>query len=392
MIRTKPERRTTPADRFLLELSAELPQPTILARWQDVNAVLRIGMMSGLQMQLDATLTLLCDTCAEITPYRLGLAYFYDAKLERSILRLLCDKSGAKSSPADQQQLRERLHTANLLDLWGRIHRKPVRVRRGDSQEVDEIFAIIGGEAVVALPLFVNGRVMGSLQLVSDDREAFSQEDVQLLWVLLHVAENLLTREHANESLMMFAFTDHLTGLRTRGYFEQQLELEIKRSARKAEAFALLMLDIDNFKTLNDTYGHGIGDQVLREIAAVLTEDMREVDTVARYGGEEFVIILPETTEPEGFAVAERIRNAVAERTFLRGPEMSGIAPLRLTISIGIANFPADSHDKKDLMGLADAALYAAKSQGRNRVVTHGVVIESAAPVAPIAPARKEAV
>jgi diguanylate cyclase (GGDEF)-like protein len=95
------------------------------------------------------------------------------------------------------------------------------------------------------------------------------------------------------------------------------------------------------------------------------------VDTVARYGGEEFVIILPETTEQEGVAVAERIRNAVAERSFLCGPEMAGIAPLALTISIGISNFPADSHDKKELMGFADAALYAAKAQGRNRVNTH---------------------
>lgn len=386
MIPAKPERRTTPADKFLLELSAELPQQTILARWQDVNAVLRIGMMSGLQMQLDATLTLLCATCVAITPFRLGLAYFYDAKVERSTLRLLCDQSCTKASPADQQQLRERLHAANLLDLWGRIHRQPVRVGRRESDEVDEVFAITGGEAILALPLFVNGRVMGSLQLVSDDPKAFSREDAQLLWVLVHVAENLLTREHANESLMMFAFTDHLTGLRTRGYFEQQLALEIKRSARKEEAFALLMLDIDHFKTLNDTYGHGIGDQVLREIAVVLTEDMREVDTVARYGGEEFVIILPETTGPEGLAVAERIRHAVAERTFLSGPEMSGIAPLQLTISIGIANFPADSHGKRELMGFADAALYAAKSQGRNRVVTHAMVMEA------IAPARKEAV
>lgn len=374
---SKSERRTTSGEKFLLELSAELPQQTLHDRWRDVNAVLRVSMMSGLQMQLDATLTLLCDTCAEITAYRLGLAYFYDAKLESSTLRLLCDRSskgngaGTVAEPANQQTLREKLHASNLLDLWGRIHRKPVRVRRGDAAELDEIFALTGGETILALPLFVNGRVMGSLQLISADRRAFSQEDAQLLWVLVHVAENLLTREHANESLMMFAFTDHLTGLRTRGYFEQQLELEIKRSERKEEGFALLMLDIDNFKTLNDTYGHSIGDQVLREIAAVLTEDMREVDTVARYGGEEFVIILPETTAEEGIAVAERIRHAVAARTFLSDPHLDGIAPLALTISVGISNFPADSRDKKELMGFADAALYAAKAQGRNRVITH---------------------
>ena len=371
MIPERTDRRTTVPERFLLDLCAELSQQTVHDRWQHVNTVLRVGMMSGLQMQLGATLTLLCDLCAEITPFGLGLAYFWDAKDERSALRVACDKSGGGPRV---EHVKERLSdpaNTNILDLWCRIHRKPLRVRRGEHAEVDRVLNVVGGESVLALPLFVNGRVMGSLQLVSAEADAFSDEDAQLLWVLVHVAENLLTREHANESLMMFAFTDHLTGLRTRGYFEQQLELEIKRSERKQEPCALLMLDIDHFKKLNDTWGHGIGDQVLREVAQVLTQDMREVDTVARYGGEEFVIILPETTEAEGLAVAERIRSAVEQAIFLDGPQMAGIAPLRLTISIGVSTFPAQARDKRELMKFADAALYAAKDMGRNRVVVY---------------------
>lgn len=388
MIQEKPERRTASPERFLLDLRAELPQRTLQDRWQHVNTVLRIGMMSGLQMQLGATLSLLCDACAEITPFRTGLAYFWDAKSESSLLRLVCDKASDKAGDKSGDQagnqscahpgrpsakpdhVKERLGDANILDLWCRIHRKPLRVPRGHHHEVDHILDVTGGEVVLALPLFVNGRVMGSLQLVAADPAALTDEDAQLLWVLVHVAENLLTREHANESLMLFAFTDHLTGLRTRGYFEQQLELEIKRSERKQEAFALLMLDIDHFKRLNDTYGHGIGDQVLREVAAVLTQDMREVDTVARYGGEEFVIILPEATEAEGAAVAERIRNAVAQEVFLRDAKLE-IAPLRLTVSIGLCTFPHDGRDRRELVEFSDAALYAAKAGGRNCVMPY---------------------
>ncbi|HUS18647.1 MAG TPA: sensor domain-containing diguanylate cyclase [Terriglobales bacterium] len=375
MVQQKSEPSAVPPQNSLLDLCADLPQQTILNRWQDVNTVLRIGMMSGLQMQLGATLNLLCDSCYTIAPFRTGLAYFWDAKSERSSLRMVCDR-GDGDLPIDQARLKERLHDANLLDLWCRIYRQPVRIRRGESPQVDAILADTGGQAALALPLFVNGRVMGSLQLFAGHADAFTDDDAQLLWVLVHVAENLLTREHANESLMMFAFTDHLTGLRTRGYFEQQLELEIKRSERKEEQFALLMLDIDKFKCLNDTYGHSIGDQVLREMAAVLTQDMREVDTVARYGGEEFVIILPETTPEEGMRVAERIRSAVEKTTFLSGPgplEVTavGIAPLALTISIGVSNFPADTRDKRELAEFSDAALYAAKAKGRNLVVPY---------------------
>lgn len=97
----------------------------------------------------------------------------------------------------------------------------------------------------------------------------------------------------------------YLTGLKTRGYFEQQLDLEIKRSERKIQKFALLMIDIDHFKQLNDRYGHHVGDQVLRDVCAILRKDMREMDTVARYGGEEFVIILPETGAAGALYVAQ---------------------------------------------------------------------------------------
>jgi diguanylate cyclase (GGDEF)-like protein len=215
--------------------------------------------------------------------------------------------------------------------------------------------------------LFVQGRVLGSLQLFAAKQDAFSDEDAQLLWTLVSVAENLLTREQANEGLLRFAFTDYLTGLRTRGYFEQQLDLELKRSERKGEPFSLLMVDIDHFKPINDTYGHHVGDQVIRQVTAQLVKDMREVDTVARYGGEEFVIILPETSEQEAMSVAQRLRRAVQNSKF----EIEGLeGDERLTISIGIAVYGRDATSRQKLIECADAALYTAKSRGRNQVLT----------------------
>jgi len=218
------------------------------------------------------------------------------------------------------------------------------------------------------VPMFVSNRVMGSLQLFASTRDAFTQEDAQLLWMLSLVSEALLTRDYGNEGLIRFAFTDYLTGLKTRGYFEQQMELEIKRCERKKTHFALLMIDIDFFKQLNDTHGHHAGDQILRDVASLLMRDMREVDTVARYGGEEFVIVLPETGDAGGRLVAERLRRAVEQAKFFAG---SPSAIERLTISVGVAIFDQDAHFRRDLIEFADAALYAAKVRGRNRTVLY---------------------
>jgi diguanylate cyclase (GGDEF)-like protein len=250
---------------------------------------------------------------------------------------------------------------------------KPILVSVGDWPEVDTLLAAVGVGSAVAVPVLVNNRVMGSLQLFSKAANGYDKEDAQLLWMLARVAENLLARERANEGLIHFAFTDHLTGLRSRGYFEQQLESEVKRSERKQVPFVLLMLDIDHFKRLNDNYGHHIGDQVLRQVGRILMKDMREVDTVARYGGEEFVIILPETTEQEGFAVAQRIRKAMEQADFIiDSPESPFGSPKeKLSISIGLSVFGSGIKMKRELVEFADAALYVAKRQGRNTVVRH---------------------
>ena len=128
------------------------------------------------------------------------------------------------------------------------------------------------------------------------------------------------------------------------------------------------MVDIDFFKQLNDRYGHHAGDQVLRDVAAILMRDMREVDTVARYGGEEFVIILPETNGPGALFVAERLRRAVEQSKFFAG---SPHAVEHLSISIGVAIFGQDAKFKRDLIECADSAMYAAKNSGRNRVLLY---------------------
>jgi diguanylate cyclase (GGDEF)-like protein len=161
-------------------------------------------------------------------------------------------------------------------------------------------------------------------------------------------------------------FRDELTGLYNRRYLNQELPSEMERFRRFGHPFSLLMLDLDHFKRVNDTYGHQAGDQVLRDLSGVLQQTARLYDRAVRYGGEEFVIILPQVSREEAVVAAERIREAVAAHEFRYKDQDLG----RLTVSIGAATYPMDAMNAEALVSRADQALYQAK-ETRNAVVAY---------------------
>ncbi|HJX01401.1 MAG TPA: sensor domain-containing diguanylate cyclase [Terriglobales bacterium] len=344
---------------FAVHPKSELSPEVLGKRWRGVQAILRMATITGSQMQLGPALNLICDLAGMIVSFDSACVYFWNEPQEKTELRL-------RRGHVDERP--QVPWGGNLLHFWVTQNAVPLLIESGKYAESDAELKAAGARSALVLPLFVKGRVLGSLQLFCEKSDGFNDDDAQLLWTLVLVSENLLTREQANEGLLRFAFTDYLTSLRTRGYFEQQLDLEVKRSDRKQEQFSLLMVDIDHFKALNDTYGHHVGDVVLRQVTALLVKDMREVDTVARYGGEEFVIILPEASEQEAISVAQRLRKAVQNSNF----QIEGTnGDEKLTISIGIAVYGRDARCRQQLIEYADAALYAAKSRGRNQVLTY---------------------
>ncbi|HEY6233054.1 MAG TPA: diguanylate cyclase [Pyrinomonadaceae bacterium] len=157
------------------------------------------------------------------------------------------------------------------------------------------------------------------------------------------------------------AFTDHLTGLANRRRFERQLEREVGRVERFGHPFTLLMLDIDSFKKLNDSFGHDAGDDAIRRLSRVLREGTRGIDLAARIGGEEFAVLLVETNKVGGFEVAERLRASIKS---LELPQAGGI-----TASFGVAECPSDAQTAPEILKAADVALYEAKRNGRDQVV-----------------------
>lgn len=165
---------------------------------------------------------------------------------------------------------------------------------------------------------------------------------------------------------------DYLTGIYNRRFFMERFHEELSWSSRQAEPISLMMLDIDHFKKINDTYGHGCGDEILKQIANTMTAVLRIEDVVARYGGEEFIILLPNTDVEGVFTAAEKLRAAVHDKDFFCE---NGSTRIPVTVSIGVTAYAPYNEclylPPDRLIGQADSALYAAKEQGRNRVVAH---------------------
>ena len=193
---------------------------------------------------------------------------------------------------------------------------------------------------------------------------------VELVSLLLSKMSVAAARAKYFEDAQHCAITDLLTGLYNKAYFTEAIKREISRGKTSQEPLSLIMFDFDNFKELNDTKGHIEGDRILKEIGNMLKDQIRSVDIACRYGGEEFTVILPETSQEDAFAMAERLRKTVEE-------QFQGLT----TISLGLVTCMNSSLDAKNMIQQADIALYKAKSLGKNRTVNFVVIDKSIAPI-----------
>ncbi|MEW6325012.1 MAG: sensor domain-containing diguanylate cyclase [Nitrospirota bacterium] len=219
--------------------------------------------------------------------------------------------------------------------------------------------------SLLCVPIMNKKRTVGVIEAANKSGNGpFNEQDLNLLVKLVEQAEIAIERAYLYQKMADLAVTDDLTKLFNFRYLDQTLDIEIRRGQRYGANVSLIFMDMDYFKQVNDRYGHLMGSRVLIEVAQILIQNLRDVDIIARYGGDEFVVVLPETPLDVTFRIAQRLKQALREHTFL---EAEG-HPVNLTASYGIANYPTHARNKKDLIRLADQAMYRAKNSGRDQI------------------------
>ncbi len=227
------------------------------------------------------------------------------------------------------------------------------------------LYPHLTARSALCLPIRVKKQVIGVIQMVNRlEQEYFTEDDVALLEKLLDQSALAIERSDVFQKMSDLVTTDDLTHLYNLRYLDRVLEVEMKRSRRYKSSLALIFIDLDYFKQVNDNHGHIMGSQVLVEIADILVESLRAVDVIVRYGGDEFVVLLPNTTLKKAMRVAERVRVAIRDFKFL---QKEGLA-LQITASFGIAGYPEHAKNRTELIHFADRAMYASKTKGRDMV------------------------
>jgi diguanylate cyclase (GGDEF)-like protein len=245
-------------------------------------------------------------------------------------------------------------------------YRITARVVRPIGQLSEAVRRVMLGQAELEIPEVSSRDEIGLLTRTFNDmiqQQRAQREEIEE--ANRHLKDRNLRLQQANEVLNQLSITDGLTRLHNHRFFQDHLTREIRRVERTQEPLAILVIDIDDFKRLNDRLGHAAGDEILARIAQILNGAVRGSDLCARYGGEEFVILAPGTDTHGAYALAEKVRTAIAESSFIVD---DSLRPLRVTVSVGVAAFTGN---RKRFFQKADQALYRAKADGKNCVIVH---------------------
>ena len=219
--------------------------------------------------------------------------------------------------------------------------------------------------SIVGLPIKYQQRVVGVMTVSRYTTNPFTKQEIHLLTVLCQQASVAISNARLHESVKELANKDTLTCLPNRRALDRQLEQEVQRSNRNGQFFSVVMIDLDGFKAVNDTYGHSIGDEVLAQVAHILQENIRSIDFLARYGGDELTLILPETDAKHGMIAAQKLARILLETDI----KVSNGQSVRLGFTGGLAEYPTHAGNASELLRAADAALYTAKRHHRGSVL-----------------------
>ena len=334
---------------------APLPQDPLVQSYRQLADVFH-HILS--EQSLDNLLERIADTLAELVPH--DTLSIYQADEAQTVLIPVL----ARDTWADKI-MSSRSEFGVGITGWAALHREPVRTNQA---HLDPRTVTVPGtpedepEALIAVPLIARGIVKGTLNIYRLGEDAsFSDDEFELACRFADAAALALDNAQIRARLEYQAQTDSLTGLYNHRYFHERLRAELTRASRSRDAVAVLMLDIDDFKRVNDVHGHGSGDQVLTDLADLLRGALRGSDVVCRLGGEEFGVIMPSGDAGDALTLARRLTDA------LDGVEFGPAG--KITISVGISQGPEHAMNPRELVACAEAAMMTAKARGKNQIV-----------------------
>jgi diguanylate cyclase (GGDEF)-like protein len=311
------------------------------------------------EQSLDALLERIADTLAALVPYE--ALTIYEADEGRRMLQPMMARTDYHA-----EVMRNRPRFGEGLTGWAVQHRRPVWTNRA---HLDPRASTVAGtpnepEAMIVVPLIARGTLKGALNMYRiGDEAAFFEHEFELAKYLGDAAALAIDNAQIRARLEYLAQTDSLTGLYNHRFFHERLRAELTRASRQHDSVAVLMFDLDDFKRVNDVYGHGAGDQLLVQIARLSKETVRASDVVCRIGGEEFGVIMPSCDAGDALGLASRL----IER--LRGLELEPMG--KMTLSIGVSQGPQHAMNPRELIACAEAAMMTAKARGKNQVVLY---------------------
>jgi diguanylate cyclase (GGDEF)-like protein len=245
---------------------------------------------------------------------------------------------------------------------WSKVIASGTTYIENDLSAAPDAFRLFSeARSRLSIPLISFGQTLGVLTLHSSRLNAFQRSELQSLEAVADICASSIQNAHYVERIRKLSYLDGLTGIFNRRYFELRIMEEIERARRSQAGMAVVIADIDQFKRLNDEFGHLLGDEVLRQVSSLFHQHLRKIDVVCRYGGEEFALLLASTNADHAMGVAEKLRKLV------EGWQFPGV-PRMVTISAGVAAFPDHGSARDELVHAADLGLYVAKQAGRNRV------------------------
>jgi len=320
------------------------------------HASAALGAAVNEQAVLDAAL----GAAAQIVGYDFAAVSQYDGQTRQHSIKRAIGEGAAELS---HFSFRDNTSLTAMA-----VHNRHYLPYRGDFDAQSQVVYtrnrnLSGMQSLLILPLVVREAAIGTLALAARRRDAFGAEVRPALQLLANQLAVALSNAASVARLEELATTDGLTGCFNKRYFNDELKQRLQAAQRFGRKLSLIIVDLDHFKTVNDTYGHHTGDVVIQELGQVLRRLKRETDVVARFGGEEFCLLCEETTAEGAFQLAERVRHELEHTAF-----ETEQGNLRVTASLGIATYPEHGKDKQALFAAADRALYAAKNNGRNQV------------------------